>query len=302
MEQPSVDFPICKIEDGDVVFKPLERTYSNVNEVINSGYTGTTDWVDGNADDIADDWDVSFSTPIILDSTGEYGFEGRAQGALFTSTATQITSTSSALYKNKEYYYDFEYYIADGVEDITFQLGIGASTIVETITPTIGSRVRVTGIFYNTYDVTPTGKFSFVITSTGIEADRLVYIDKVLIAELNEPTDVYFNYLKQPNTPYFDWYYDANDRIIGLSESETYTLQTGERYIDKDDGTVLTSGSVIGSKSAGNDADNKTVEMEIPDDEKRGVFYNILSKTGVSIDQGDATQYSMMMEGKELTK
>ena len=140
---------------------------------------------------------------------------------------------------------------------------------------------------------------TFYAENDQVQNSKAVFLDKVC---LSVALDVTLNYLKQPSTPYFDWYYDSNDRIQYLEEDEVYTLQTGETYIDKDDGSVLTATDVIGSVANGDDADNKTVEMEIPDDDKRGVFYSILSKLGISVDQLDATQYSMQMEAKEQAK
>jgi len=295
MELPSVDYPICKIKDGDLVFNPLEQTYSSTNLVTNSGYPGTTDWVDTNVNGEADDWIVFNNTADII--TDQFGFDGRAQGAVFDNVDyVAIYRTDFVQERNVLYYCEFEYYIQTGTGSVTLELQLEFSTPLLTFTPTVGKKTKIAFTFYSLESVPVTNLFSINFQNTQLEATRHCYVDKVLLSKADDPTDVNLCYLKQPSTPYFDWYYNANDRILPLSEGVEYTLQTGETYIDKDDGTVRTAGYVITA------TENKTVEMEIPDDDKRGVFYSMLSKFGIPLDQLDATQYSMQMESKENAK
>lgn len=303
MELPTTDYPICKIEDGSLVFNPLQQTYDTTNLVTNSGYPGTTDWVDTDTDGLADDWFMLANTPVIVDDS--YGFDGRAQGGRFdvTDYTDFVANNTGVTIPARSYAYcEFEYYLESGTGTVVGEIWgfTGSTTPVATFDVVTNKKTKVELDFFNPDSDAP---FTIAFQNTTTEASRYVYINRVFVSTINNDSpDVTLNYLKQPDTPYFDWYYDANDRILPLSEGETYTLQANERYIDKDDGTVFTSGSVIGSKSAGDDADNKTVEMEIPDDDKRAVFYSMLSKFGVSIDQLDATQYSMQIESKEIAK
>ena len=91
-------------------------------------------------------------------------------------------------------------------------------------------------------------------------------------------------YLKIPETPFFDYYVDANDIIQYLLPEEQYTLQAGEEYRD---GT--TSGMVT----------SLSEELSYPEGERVQVMYMILSKLGVSLNEQDAAEYGIVREQKE---
>lgn len=97
-------------------------------------------------------------------------------------------------------------------------------------------------------------------------------------------TSVALRYLKSPSTPFFDYYYDANDVIQYLTPGQSYTLQAGEEYRD---GT--TSGGVT----------SISVELSFPEGERLQVLYMILSKIGIALNEQDAVEYGMAREQKE---
>lgn len=295
LKQPNEYYPVVKVIGDKLKFYPLAQEYSSTNLVSNSGYSGTNDWVDSDADDIADGWSLTYSliTATILDSTGEYGFEGRAQGGYFNQAQVPFQYTSSVFRRNKWFYYEFEYYLDDGTETVTLSLWANAVEKVEDIDVTLGKRVKVSGIFYNSFETVLDSTMVIFFLSTGVEADRLVYIDKVFFSELGSDLEATFGYLKEPDDPYFDYYYDANDEIVYLTPNTSYTLQTGETYIDKDDGTERTSGYEITA------SENKSVELFLPEGERYKVLYCILQKMGVSLNEQDALQYGLIKEQKE---
>ena len=106
---------------------------------------------------------------------------------------------------------------------------------------------------------------------------------KVEVLPSTIPT-VVLRYLKTPDTPFFDYYYDANDISQYLQPGQTYTLQAGEEYRD---GT--TSGSVT----------SISIELSYPEGERVQVLYMILEKLGVSLNEQDALEYGMAREQKE---
>ena len=117
-------------------------------------------------------------------------------------------------------------------------------------------------------------------------------------------TTVVLGYLEEPEDPYFDYYYDANDEIKYLTPYTgiPYTLQTGESYVDKDDGSVLGASDTIGSISGGDDADNKSTELWLPEGERYKVLYCILQKMGIALNEQDAVQYGMVEAQKESVR
>lgn len=298
LEHPTDDFPVVKIMSDKLVYYPLTIREED-NLVGNAGFGSDPDWIDTDGDGLADDWDyhVYDSNFEILEDIAL--FSGRFQSCGFDNSygGSRVriryvpSYPANPIPAGKYVFYlkaaapdlavgDISLKVVCNNEDL-FDTGV----LPETATVYSGSVVLIEdGEF-------PGFELDFSATSPSI--NHKGYVDEVYFGPATEIT---FEYIKEQDDPYFDWYYDANDRIIGLSEGEEYTLQTDERYIDKDDGTVRTSGYVITSVV------NKTVEMEIPSDEKRGVFYSMLSKLGVSLDQADATQYSILMENKELSK
>jgi len=307
LEETTEDYPIFKIEDGKIYFSPLAIGNPNENLLTNSGFEGGADWINPTAF-VAEDWSTDiFSGNSGSQVVGEYGFEGTAQGFVLDDGSgaggIKYVGSSFPVTPNGRYNIYLEYAITDYSGNTTIDVYINAVTpsnkvatlpVAQSVTDKLSFSTTF-GLY--TEEIAPA--ITIYAQNDSVQSSKAVYLDKVC---LSEALDITFNYLKEPDTPYFDWYYDSNDRIQYLSEGEVYTLQTGETYIDKDDSTVFTSGSVIGVKSDGADADNQTVEMEIPDDDKRGVFYSMLAKLGISIDKVDATQYSIQMEQKEASK
>ena len=116
----------------------------------------------------------------------------------------------------------------------------------------------------------------------------------------NTIAEAEFEYFQKPNIPFYDYYIDANDNYVYLTEGEVYTLQTGETYTDKETGATLTAGQSIGTKPT-NDANNLSKEMSYPENERIQVIYMILEKLGIILNEQDAVQYGLMKENKEET-
>lgn len=126
----------------------------------------------------------------------------------------------------------------------------------------------------------------------------LKIVDDTLLVNPSTITSIDFEYLKNPNVPYFDYYIDADDKIQYLTEGQVYTLLANETYTDKEDGSVLTVGETIGVKPA-QDANNMSIEMSFPPGERVQVLYIILSKLGISLNEQDAVEYGLLREQKE---
>ncbi len=97
-------------------------------------------------------------------------------------------------------------------------------------------------------------------------------------------TTVNFQYLKTPNTPFYDYYIDANDKYVYMPVGSSHLLAAGEEYRD---GT--TSGTV----------NSISVEMSYPDSERSQVVYMLLAAFGITIDDQDAIEYGLGKEQKE---
>jgi hypothetical protein len=109
-------------------------------------------------------------------------------------------------------------------------------------------------------------------------------------------TSCLFEYLKKPTDPFFDYYYNADDNIVYLVPGTSHVLTAGETYIDKDDGTVRSSGYIITS------GENKSVELHFYENDRVDVLYRILQKLGVTLQHEIAVQYGIQGETKEQTK
>lgn len=294
MEQPDADYPICKVDGDTLVFNPLAMG-QGVNLVTNAGFDDDTDWINP-VWGLAEDWEVVTTGTRTDQVVRKYNFDGTAQGIGRASFFYygEIRYSLLADVPNGRYSISFDYAVSDYPGDAYLRVRFNNDNVA--LTPTVTGLLNKTN-FYTTFDFSDTSSLtngiSFYYYNSELEDDKRIYIDNVYIGVA---VDVILNYIKTPSTPYMDWYYDANDRIKFLSEGQAYTLLTGERYIDKDDGTVRTAGYLITA------LENKTREMEIPDDDRRGVFYSILSKLGVPLNKLDATQYSMQMESKENVK
>lgn len=110
-----------------------------------------------------------------------------------------------------------------------------------------------------------------------ISADSLLVLPTTI-------TSIGFRYLKKPDNPFFDYYFDVNDNIQYLTPGQMYILQPGEEYRD---GT--TSGTVT----------SISVELSFPEGERVSVLYMILEKLGVALNEQDALQYGLAREQKE---
>jgi hypothetical protein len=297
LEEPSLYFPICKVSDDKLYFTPLAVGILNPNLVSNSGFGVDTDWVNPTSG-VAENWDTSLYLCTGQQATGQFGFDGTAQGfRMDDGSGFGGLAYSPVLLPNLpagRYSVTFEYAISNQPGDTAISVVVNAANFIATLpaVQSVSTKDKFTVSFDFSGNAAAPG-FSIVAQNDTVEPTKTVYLDKVY---LGLALDITLNYLKKPTTPYLDWYSDAQDRIQYLSEGIEYTLQTDETYIDKDDGTVRTSGYTITASV------NKTVEMEIPDDDKRGVFYSMLAKLGVSLDQADATGYSMEMESKEASK
>jgi hypothetical protein len=96
---------------------------------------------------------------------------------------------------------------------------------------------------------------------------------------------VTLTYLKNPTEPFFDYYFDADDKIVYLTEGQNYTLQTGEEYRD---GTLPPN--VVSSIS---------VELPFPQSERIDIAYKILQKFGISLQDAMAAEFGNKKEIKE---
>lgn len=113
---------------------------------------------------------------------------------------------------------------------------------------------------------------------------------KVLPATI---TSITLLYLKQPATPFYDYYTNADDKLIYILPDTEYSIVAGETYIDKDDGTEHSGPYTI---TAG---ENKSTELSFPEGERVQVLYLILQKLGIPLNKVDAVQYGMTREQKE---
>lgn len=318
LEQPTYYYPIIKVFNNYLYIYPYVILTTGSNKVTNAGTSETTDWVDSNLDDIADNWYVAGGlNPEIF--TG-YGFDGRSQAIAFYNSSWayadpeyssmyyvlfNYTGGGSNLISGKKYIISFDARVVAISDDYTGDITVTIHAknaqkklkVIENFNQKLG---------VNTYtcliEIGPDNneQFWLVAYNTTQNYNKYVAIDKVSVYEVSSYFNIDINYFKEANTPYFDWYYDSNDNIQYLEEGEIYTLQTGETYIDKDDGTLYTSGSVIGTST--DDAINHTVEMEVPDDIKKDVFYSMLSDFGISLNNQLSAQYSIGLESKELNK
>lgn len=89
-------------------------------------------------------------------------------------------------------------------------------------------------------------------------------------------------YLKDPSTPFFDYYYDDDYNIQYLSASGSHVLTTGE---------TGRSGEVAGATVT-----SSTVELEWEDTDKIKILHRILTKLGVSMDEQLVAQYATSKE------
>jgi len=94
-------------------------------------------------------------------------------------------------------------------------------------------------------------------------------------------------YLKKPEEPFFDYYWDANDEIVYIPEGDSYNLIAGEMYRDGTPGPTSGSGA--------------SIELPFPDSERIDVAYKILQKFGVPVQEAMATEYGIAREQKEET-
>lgn len=71
------------------LYGTIDNCEASGNLVTNSGAIGTTDWVDGNSDGLADDWTANYSSATMVPtiSTGN-GFSGNAQKSTSVGTAS----------------------------------------------------------------------------------------------------------------------------------------------------------------------------------------------------------------------
>lgn len=106
-------------------------------------------------------------------------------------------------------------------------------------------------------------------------------------------------YLKKPTEPFYDYYIDANDEIVYLQEGQVYTLLANESYTEKESPyATFGVGDTIGVKPA-QDANNMSVELPFPDQERIDVAYKILQKLGIPVQENMAAQFGAAKEQKE---
>lgn len=175
-----------------------------------------------------------------------------------------------------------------------------SSTIA--LTAGVGSLSGITDYWHATNAYSSTVAYTRVPVNivSDVEFDEYVFSDLMQpqenwpIAKLTDdeiivrPTtisSIELLYLKEPNEPFFDYYFDADDLIQYLTEGQQYTLQTGEEYRD---GT--TPPATVNSIST---------ELSFPQNERVQVLYMILEKIGVSLNEQDALQYGVAREQKE---
>lgn len=116
----------------------------------------------------------------------------------------------------------------------------------------------------------------------------VAYIDNATQIKFDGVTSgsVTMYYIRKPDTPYFDYYVDANYEVQYLTEGQsTYTLQTGEVYRD---GTT-----------AGSGVDSISVELDWNDSDKIKVANIILGYLGVQLEDQAAYQHSNVQEQQD---
>ena len=128
------------------------------------------------------------------------------------------------------------------------------------------------------------------------------------IAKLAEDTMIFYpltnetvtlTYLMKPPEPFFDYYLDANDKVVYLTEGQIYTLLTDEFYVEKEAPySFLGVGDTIGVKPA-QDANNMSKELPFPDNDRVDIAYKILQKFGIPVQEQMAVEYGMNKESKE---
>ena len=97
-------------------------------------------------------------------------------------------------------------------------------------------------------------------------------------------TDGTLYYLREPATPFFDYYYDSDGRIVAFPTG-TWTLTTGQ--IGREGQTV---GTLITSEDE---------ELDWNDNEQLIITGMICSKAGANLEKGQVVEYSEMFKQQQ---
>jgi hypothetical protein len=94
-----------------------------------------------------------------------------------------------------------------------------------------------------------------------------------------------FLYIRKPNTPFLDYYFDSNYKTVFMDEDTSHTLTTGEEYRD---------GTTTGAKTS------QTQELEIPED-MYPEFQNYMIQKG-SLMLGDQYTNQVAMAKQQMNE
>lgn len=99
-------------------------------------------------------------------------------------------------------------------------------------------------------------------------------------------SSIKFSYLREPATPIFDYYIDANYTVQYLTEGQSeYPLKTGE---------VGSSG-----ETADTEVTSTSIDLEWENSDVVNIISIILEKLGTKLSAVDITQYAMSLEQKQ---
>ena len=94
-----------------------------------------------------------------------------------------------------------------------------------------------------------------------------------------------FNYIKKPETPFYDYYYNALGRVVYLEEDASHTL-----LADEEGRQGESTGATVTSSSK---------ELDWNDNEKLIIVGMICSKAGVNIGEAGIVEYAEMLKQQQ---
>lgn len=211
---------------------------------------------------------------------------------------------------NSDYsYYEQSQVITDSLRSLSastaVSLTVGVGDFITAITNASKTYWHATGVVTSTREVQLLTslqyndyKYSDLLAPTADFPVCKIFGDGIYVLPTSITT-VNFEYFQKPNVPFYDYYIDANDNYQYIEPGTVYTLLSGEEYEDKEDGTIFnTPGDTIGVKPT-NDANNMSVALSFPRNERIQIIYMILEKIGIALNEQDAVQYGLAKEQKE---
>lgn len=181
--------------------------------------------------------------------------------------------------------FDSEKRKVEGTQDVTDNL----KRFIKTVTGTTGNTVPTMGKYAIPSDYGKILSAKRLYAGSYRKADRVTQLEyeDMLSNSLTVPTDknpvvvlgannfefdpngysyVSTVYLRKPNDPFLDFYFDANDEVQYLSEGQSYTLGVDEVYRDGTDSGTITS---------------LTAELDWEDSDRAAIANRILAKMGI---------------------